>query len=144
MGERVYTQLYFHGGRSVTRLPSTQSESACRSRSLPLGLSAPGAISVSVLCTATTPVSALLQPCSHATVSPRAPGGALYIESIVTYCPHVCSELADQGQVRILATGTFTLSTTHHLPKARNSSSSPAALTPHTLPLLYGKAPSLV
>ena len=56
--------------------------------------------------------SALLQPFSHATVWPRALGRALYRESIATYCPHACSEQANQGQMRILATGTFTLSTT--------------------------------
>ena len=32
---------------------------------------------------------------------------ALYIESIIMYCPHVCSGQTDQGQVRILAIGTF-------------------------------------
>ena len=78
-------------------------------QSLPLGLSAPVAISVSVLGAATTPVSSLLS-CSHATMLPRALGGPLYIESIA-YWPRVCSELPDQGQVRILAIGTFTLST---------------------------------
>ena len=55
--------------------------------------------------------SALLQPCSPATVSPRSLGRTLYIESVTTYCPHMCSELAGQGQVRILATGTLILST---------------------------------
>ena len=35
----------------------------------------------------------------------------LFIESIAMYHPHVRRELADQGQVRILATGTFSLST---------------------------------
>ena len=44
-------------------------------------------------------------------MSPRAPGRALYIESVTTHRPHVCSELASQCQVRILATGTFILST---------------------------------
>ena len=36
---------------------------------------------------------------------------ALSIESIATYCPNTCSELADEAQVRILATGTSILST---------------------------------
>ena len=38
-------------------------------QSLSLGLSAAAAILVSVLCTATTPVSGLLQACSHAAQS---------------------------------------------------------------------------
>ena len=80
------------------------------SRSLPLGPSALAAVSVSALHAATTPVSSLLS-CSCTPISPRAPGRALYIESIMTHCPHVCIELAIQGQVRILATGTSTLST---------------------------------
>ena len=85
--------------------------------SCPLGLSAQSShtavLWASVLSAATTPASALLQPCSRATVSPRALGRALYIESITMHCPHMCSELANQGQVRILATGTFILSTLH-------------------------------
>lgn len=64
--------------------------------SLPLGLSFPAASST----------SALLQLCS-----PRAPGEALYIESIIRYSPHVRSGQADPGQVRILAMGTFLFST---------------------------------
>ena len=59
-----------------------------------------------------TPPSALLsstlQPCHH--VTPRALGGALFIES---NCPQVCSGLVNQGQVRILATGTLILSPLH-------------------------------
>ncbi|XP_073078933.1 gamma-aminobutyric acid receptor-associated protein-like 1 isoform X1 [Manis javanica] len=77
--------------------------------SLPLGPSIPAAVSVSILSAANTPASALLQPCSCATLSPRALGGALYIQSIAMYYPHVFSELANQGQVRIPAIGTFTL-----------------------------------
>ena len=113
-GERVYTQLYSHGGRSITRVLSTQSKSACSKlvsasgplclHNRPLGL-CPQHCHHSSLC------SVFLQPCSRATVSPRPLGGALYIESIATYCPHVCSEQADQGQVGILATRTFILST---------------------------------
>ena len=52
---------------------------------------------------------AALQLCHH--VVPRALGRALYIESSAMYCPQVCSELVNQGQVRILATGTLILST---------------------------------
>ena len=82
--------------------------------SLPLGLSActvvlhshplglcPRRCHHSSLC------SALLQPCSLATMSHRALGRALYIETTAMYCPQVCSELVNQGQVRILATGTL-------------------------------------
>ena len=107
-----YTQLYFHSGRSITKILFTQREFACSKpvyasgplcpHSRPLGL-CPWCCHHCSLC------SALLQPCSCATVSLRALGRALYIESIATYCPHVCSELADQ--VRILATGTFILFT---------------------------------
>ena len=34
--------------------------------------------------------SALLQPCSHCTASPRVLGRALYIQSVTRHCPHVC------------------------------------------------------
>ena len=34
------------------------------------------------------------------------------------YCPHVCREQADQGQVRILGTGTFTFSSLLFLSKS--------------------------
>ena len=57
--------------------------------------------------------SALLKPYCHVTVSPRAPGGALYIESITT----LVSELTNQSQVKTLAIGTFILST-QALPEA--------------------------
>ena len=104
--ERVYTQLYSPSGRSVTRIPSTQSESAC---SKPVSASGPlchhSHLSLCPRhCHHSSLCSALLQPCSCATVFPRALGRALY-------CPQVCSELVNQGQVRILATGTFTLYT---------------------------------
>ena len=50
--------------------------------------------------------------CSPAAVQqPRALGRTLYIESVTMYCPHVYSQQAEQGQVRILAIGTFTFST---------------------------------
>ena len=52
---------------------------------------------------------AVLQPCHP--VVPRALGGALFTESTVMYCPQVCSELVNQGQVRILTIGTLILST---------------------------------
>ena len=52
---------------------------------------------------------AALQPC-HC-VAPRALSIALYIESTAMYCPQVCSELVNHGQVRILATGILILST---------------------------------
>ena len=56
--------------------------------SLPLGLSSPSAISLSVPGSATTPVSALLQPCTPAAMQhPRAQGGALFIESITNVLP---------------------------------------------------------
>ena len=56
---------------------------------------------------------AALQPCHR--VMPKALGRALYIESTDLYCPQVCSELVNHGQVRILATGTLILSTGGHL-----------------------------
>ena len=79
-GERVYTQLYSHGGRSITEIPSTQSESACsklvsasgplRQRGRTLVFSARTAVlRASVLGTATTPASALLS-CSLAAMPP--------------------------------------------------------------------------
>ena len=49
-GERVYTQLYSHGGRSITRIPFTQSEPACSK----------------LLC-----ASGPLCPCSHLSLCPR-------------------------------------------------------------------------
>ena len=52
---------------------------------------------------------AALQPCHR--VACRALVRALYIEPTAMYCPQVCSELVNQGQVRILATGTLILST---------------------------------
>ena len=112
-GKRFYTQLYSHGGRSITRIPSTQSRSAGSklvSASGPLCPRShpslcPRCCHHSSLC------SALLQPCSCAGVSPTTLGRALHRESVTVYCPHVCSESANQGQVRILGTGTFTLYT---------------------------------
>ena len=99
------------GERAIPNSISTSGRSL-KSHPLRASLYAHTAIPVSVLSAATTPASALLQPCSRATMSPRALGRALYIGSIATYCPQVCSELANQGQVRILATGSFILSTT--------------------------------
>ena len=110
------------GGRSVTKIPFTQSKSACNKpfsasgplcwHSCPLGPSA----STANLCLPSRPAQpssgplslvlpllcspAALQPCHR--VKPRALGGALYVESIAMYCPHVHSELVNQGQVRIL------------------------------------------
>ena len=119
--KRLYPTL-FPGGRSVTRILSTQSKSACSklvSASGPLCLHSRRAqLSSGPLSSVLPPLqtllcSAVLQPCSPATVLPRALGGALYIESVTMHCPHVCSELANQGQVRILATGTFNSSTLH-------------------------------
>ena len=81
-GERVYTQLYFHGGRSITKISPTQSKSACSKpvsasgplcpHSHPLGLlahtvSCTAILWASVLGTVTTAASALLQPCDHVT-----------------------------------------------------------------------------
>ena len=51
---------------------------------------------------------AALQPCHGVTQSTRQ---SSQIEATAMYCLHVCSELANQGQVRILATGTFILFT---------------------------------
>ncbi|XP_057347262.1 spliceosome-associated protein CWC15 homolog [Manis pentadactyla] len=61
--KRVYTQLYSHSGRPNAKIQLRASLLAA-SWSLPLGLSAPTAVSVSVLGAATTPPSALLQLCS--------------------------------------------------------------------------------
>ena len=109
----------FPGGRSVTKIPITQSASACSkpvSASGPLCLhSRPAQPSSGPLSSALPPLQPLLcspaalQPCYH--IVPRALGGALYIESTAMYCSQVCSELVNQGQVRILATGTLILST---------------------------------
>ena len=52
---------------------------------------------------------AALQPCHR--VAPRALSRALYIKPTAMYCPQVCSELVNQGQVRIRATETLILST---------------------------------
>ena len=119
----------FPGGSSVTRIPFTQSESArskpvsasgplclhthplgasaCTTvpHSCPLCLSAqrPTQPSSGRLSSVLPPLQPLL--CSPTafqlchSVVPRALGGALYIESVATYFPHVCSELANQGQV---------------------------------------------
>ena len=115
-GERIYTQLYSHGGESITGIPSIQSKSAC---SKPVPASGPLRLrSHPSLCPQCCHHSsfcppAALQPCSNgATVSPRALGKALYVESIITtYFSHLCSEQANQGQVRILVIGSFTFST---------------------------------
>ena len=104
-GERIIPNfISMVAGQSLESCPLRASLRTA-SRSRPLGLSTHSAIAVSVF------VFALLQPCSCATMLLKALGGALYIESITMYCPHVCSELANQRQVRILAIGTFTLST---------------------------------
>ena len=108
-GERVYTQVYSHGGRSVTRIPSAQSESAC---SKPVSAFGPLDPQPSQSLSLVLPPLQPLLSCSPAAVQqPRALGRTLYIESVTMHCPHVCSEQANQGQVRILATGNFTLST---------------------------------
>ena len=108
----------FPGGRSVTRIPFTQSESAPASQSLPLGLSAQlsrTAVLWAPLSSVLPPLQPLLcspaalQPCHH--VTPRAVGRALYRESTAMHCPQVCSEPATQGQVRILATAPLILPT---------------------------------
>ena len=133
----------FGGERVIPNFISTvagQSLESCRlrmslhaaRRSLPLGLSAPTAVSVSALHAATTSVSSLLS-CSFAAVPPchaQSTSRTLYyIESTAMYCPQVCSELANQGQVRILATGTFILSTPS-LTEAEASCSHPPPLEP--------------
>ena len=91
-GERVITQLSSHGGRSITRILSTQSESAC---SKTISVSGPLYLRSHLSlhpwhCHHSSLISALLQLCSScATVWPRALGGALYIESI-TSIAHIC------------------------------------------------------
>ena len=90
-----------------------QQASLCLWASLSAQSSCTAVLWASVLGAATTPAFALLS-CSLVAMPlccPRALGGALYIESIVMYCPHVCSELVSQGQLRILATGTLILFT---------------------------------
>ena len=130
----------FPGGRSVTRIPFTQSKSACSKpvsasgplclHSCPLGLSAqsphtavlwtslhsgPTQPSSGPLSSALPPLQPLL--CSPAALQPchrvvsRALGGALFIESTTMYCPQMCSELVNHSQVRILATGTLFIHT---------------------------------
>ena len=96
----------FPGGRSVTRIPFTQSESAGSKpvsasgplcpHSHPLGPSACTVVPHSHplglcpwCCHHSSLCSALLQPCSPATVSPRPLGRALYVESITTFA-HTC------------------------------------------------------
>ena len=102
--ERAYTPLYSHDGRSITRILSIQSESAC---SRPVSASGP-------LCLHSH-LSFCPQCCHHSTLhSPAAVqwalGGALYVESVTMYCLHVCSERATRAGEN-LATGTFTFST---------------------------------
>ena len=140
LGVKVLYPTLFPGGRSVTKILFTQSESACSMpvsasgplclHSCPLGLfaqsphtavlwaslhSCPTQLSSGPLSSTLPQLQPLhcspaaLQPCHR--VMPRALGGALFIESTVMYCPRVCSELVNQGQVRILATGTLILST---------------------------------
>ena len=136
----------FPGGRSVTRIPFLRASLYAASQYLLLGPSVCTAVlwaplsaqpSSGPLCTVvphscspglcpwhchcSSLCSALLQPCSPATVSPRALGGALYMESITTHCPHVYSEPAKEGQVRILATGTLISSTLAQPHGKRNS-----------------------
>ena len=89
-------RLYSHGGRSVTRILSTQSESAGSKL-----VSASGPLSLCPQCCLHSSL------CSPAAMQPTALGRALYVESVTMHC----SEHAGQGQVRIQATGTFTFST---------------------------------
>ena len=122
LGVKGLYPTLFPGGRSVTKIPFTQSESACSklvSASGPLcPHSRPTQPSSGLLSLMLLPLQPLLcshaalQPCHH--FMPRALGGALYIESTAMYCPQVCSELVNQGQVSILATGTLILSTPFH------------------------------
>ena len=138
----------FPGGSSVTKIPFTQSQSACSKpvsasgplcpHSCPLGFSGllytaiphshptqpssgplctvgphTAVLWASVLGTATTPASALLScslaavPLCHAQTTGQS--SSYRVNSYVM--PQVCSELVNQGQVRILATGTLILST---------------------------------
>ena len=96
-GESVYTQLYSHGGRSVTRIPSTSEQVCMQQAGLCLQASLHPQPSRS-LSLALPPLQPLLS-CSRAAQST----GRSSLESIIAYFPHVCSEQADQGQVRILA-----------------------------------------
>ena len=83
------------------------------SRSLPLGLPTPAAASVSIL-VALPPLQPLLvcpaafQLCHCVTQSNGQ--SSFYRVNNNIYCPHMCSELGSYSLVRILATGTFTLS----------------------------------
>ena len=85
-----YTQLYFHGGRSITRIPSTQSESAC---SKPVPASGPLYLkSRPILCRQHCHHSSLcypatLQPCHH--VSQSTGHGSLYRVNNSTVPTHV-------------------------------------------------------
>ena len=111
----------FPGGRSVTKIPFTQSKSACSKLVSPLASrhlwlhSHPAQPSSGSLSSALPPLQPLLcspaalQPCHH--VACRALGGALFIEVTAMYCPQVCSELVNHGQVRILATETLFIHT---------------------------------
>ena len=65
--QRVYTQLYSHGGSQSLESRPLRASLHAANRSLLLGLSAPAAVSVSVLGTA-TPLQSLL--CSPAALQP--------------------------------------------------------------------------
>ena len=113
-GERVIPNFIpTVAGQSLESCPLRASLHAA-GRSLPPGPSARCSHLKSL-----SSVLPLLQPllsCSRAAAIPRCHPehwAELFIESITTYCPHMCSELASQGQGRILALGTFTLSTLH-------------------------------
>ena len=108
-GERVVSNFIpTVAGQSLESCPLRSSLHAA-SWSLPLGLY-PAAIPS--LSSALPPLQPLLS-CSHEALPPCHPEhwAELFIESIAMYHPRMCSELANQGQVRILAIGTFSLST---------------------------------
>ena len=110
----------FPGGRSVTKIPCSVRVSVhAASPSLHLGHSVLTVVPHSCplglcpqRCHHSSLCSVLLQSCSPATLShPEHWVELFFTESIAMYCPQVCSELVNQGQVRILATGTLISST---------------------------------
>lgn len=109
LGPKSYTQLYFHGGRSITRILSTQNESACSNLVSASGPLWPHSRPLVLWSSVLPPVQPLLcspgalQPCHCVTQSTVQ--GSLYRVNNDALPRHV------QGRVRILTTGTFILST---------------------------------